>query len=227
MPAAESLEGRCPRPVVRPPQRRGAARASDLPAVRYDSERYALLSRPRELARHARRVARFLRPRPGDRLLEVGCGRGWLTRSVQERCPATWGVDVNPSSIAHGVAPNLLVMDATALDFEDAQFDHVFSFHTIEHVPDVVGALREMHRVVAPGGRVLLVYPAEPIRGLYAMPGAWLGYGNPLLARRLHVHKFTPRRVRQIGAACGLVHVESALHLLLCPQFVTVLRKPE
>ncbi len=83
-----------------------------------------------------------------------------------------------------------------------------------------------MQRVLVPGGRILLVYPAEPIRGLYAMPGAWLGFGNPLLARRLHVHKFTPRRIRALAARCGLVHVESAFDFLITPQFMTLLEKP-
>ncbi|MFL5521062.1 MAG: hypothetical protein ACJ8B6_09015, partial [Gemmatimonadales bacterium] len=94
-----------------------------------------------------------------------------------------------------------------------------------EHIVDAAAALRELRRVVRPGGRILLVYPAEPIRGLYAMPGAWLGFGNPLLARRLHVHRFTPKRIAGLAAECGLVHVQSALDFLITPQFITVLTK--
>ena len=90
---------------------------------------------------------------------------------------------------------------------------------------DAASALREMRRVLAPGGRILLVYPAEPIRGLYAMPGAWLGFGNPLLARQLHVHRFTPGRIARLASQCGLTHVESAFDFLITPQFVTVLEK--
>jgi ubiquinone/menaquinone biosynthesis C-methylase UbiE len=193
--------------------------------VTYDSEDYAMLNRPIETARHFRRIARYLAPRSDQRLLEVGCGRGWLTGRVQEHAPATFGVDINPRSIAHAVADNLSVMDAVALRFDDEQFDHVYSFHAIEHIADAAEALREMRRVLVPGGRVLLVYPAEPIRGLYAMPGAWLGFGNPLLARQLHLHKFTPARMRRLGAECGLAHVESALDLFITPQFITVLEK--
>jgi SAM-dependent methyltransferase len=193
--------------------------------VIYDSENYAMLNRPIETERHARRVMRYLRPDDGDRLLEVGCGRGWLTQRMQERIPATYGVDVNPRSIVHGVTANLHVMDAVALEFDDEQFDHAYSFHAIEHIVDAAAALRELHRVVRPGGRILLVYPAEPIRGLYAMPGAWLGFGNPLLARRLHVHRFTPRRIARLAAECGLVHVTSALDFLITPQFITLLAK--
>ncbi|MEP6732602.1 MAG: class I SAM-dependent methyltransferase, partial [bacterium] len=155
----------------------------------------------------------------------IGCGRGWLTQRMQEICPATYGIDVNPKSIAHGVAGNLSTMDALDLRFDDEQFDHVYSFHAIEHIVDADIALREMHRVLIPGGRILLVYPAEPIRGLYAMPGAWIGFGNPFLARQLHVHKFTPSRIRRLGEECGLTHVESALDFFVTPQFMTVLEK--
>jgi ubiquinone/menaquinone biosynthesis C-methylase UbiE len=184
-----------------------------------------MLNRPIETTRHARRIMRHLRPHPHQRLLEVGCGRGWLTQRMQETCPGTYGVDVNPKSIAHGVTHHLDVMDAVNLRFDDEQFDHVYSFHAIEHIVDAGAALSEMRRVLAPGGRILLVYPAEPIRGLYAMPGAWLGFGNPFLARQLHVHRFTPRRIVGLAARCGLRHVRSALDLLITPQFMTVLEK--
>lgn len=196
-----------------------------LTGVTYDSENYAMLNRPIETARHAKRIDRYLRPRAGQRLLEVGCGRGWLTQHMQERYPSTYGIDVNPRSIAHGVARNLAVMDAVDLRYDDEQFDHVYSFHAIEHIVDAEAALREMRRVLVPGGRILLVYPAEPIRGLYAMPGAWIGFGNPFLARQLHVHKFTPTRIGRLAATCGLGHVESALDFFITPQFMTVLEK--
>jgi SAM-dependent methyltransferase len=213
-----------PQPTTQqPPRRRPTEPPSTSAGVIYDSENYAMLNRPIETERHARRIMRYLRPRDTDYLLEVGCGRGWLTQRMQERVPATYGVDVNPRSIVHGITANLHVMDAVALEFDDAQFDHAYSFHAVEHIVDAAAALRELRRVVRPGGRILLVYPAEPIRGLYAMPGAWLGFGNPLLARRLHVHRFTPRRIARLAAECGLTHVESALDFLITPQFITVL----
>ena len=212
--------------VLHPPRPRPARRPLVHGGVTYDSENYAMLNRPIETERHAKRILRYLRPLAEERLLEVGCGRGWLTKRVQQISPATYGIDVNPRSIEHAVAPNLAVMDAVDLRFDDEQFDKLFSFHAIEHIVEADVALREMHRVLVPGGRILLVYPAEPIRGLYAMPGAWLGFGNPLLARQLHVHKFTPRRIERLAAQCGLLHIESAFDWLITPQFMTVLEKP-
>jgi ubiquinone/menaquinone biosynthesis C-methylase UbiE len=213
-------------PTVRAPRLRLAAAEQRLAAVTYDSEDYAMLNSPIETKRHVKRIMRYLRPTAEERLLEVGCGRGWLTHSMQQICPATFGIDVNPRSIEHGVAANLSPMDAIALSFDDEQFDKVYSFHAIEHIVDADLALSEMRRVLVPGGRILLVYPAEPIRGLYAMPGAWLGFGNPFLARQLHVHSFTPRRIAALAENCGLAHVESALDLFITPQFMTVLEKP-
>lgn len=212
-------------PLLAPPRLRLTERPTHHAGVTYDSENYAMLNRPIETGRHARRIARLLRPAPMDRLLEIGCGRGWLTQRMQEHCPATHGIDVNPRSIAHAVTTQLSTMDAVDLHFDDEQFDHVYSFHAIEHIVDAAAAIAEMKRVLVPGGRILLVYPAEPIRGLYAMPGAWIGFGNPFLARELHVHAFTPRKIRRIARQCGLRHVQSALDLLITPQFMTVLEK--
>ncbi len=212
-------------PALHPPRLRMAPSVDQELAVTYDSEDYAMLNSPIETDRHARRVMRYLRPRPADRLLEVGCGRGWLTHRMQQVCPATYGIDVNPRSAEHAVAANMATMDAADLYYEDEQFDHVYSFHAIEHIVDAGAALCEMQRVLVPGGRILLVYPAEPIRGLYAMPGAWLGFGNPFLARRLHVHAFTPSRMRRLAEPLGLRHVESGFDFLITPQFMTVFEK--
>ena len=153
-------------PRVHAPRLRLAPATQPDLAVTYDSEDYAMLNTPIETDRHAGRIMRYLRPQASDRLLEVGCGRGWLTQRMQQHCPGTWGIDVNPRSLAHAVAENIATMDAVDLLYDDQQFNHVYSFHAIEHIVDAAAALREMGRVLVPGGRILLVYPAEPIRGL-------------------------------------------------------------
>ena len=196
-------------------------------SVAYRSEQYALLNTPVEIERHVQRVIRHLSPAAADQILELGCGRGFITRRIQHYSPSTLGIDVNPEAIRHGVTSGLRVMDAANLSFEDASFDKVYSFHTIEHLPDVERALGEIARVLRPNGRVLIVYPAEPIRGLFAVPSAVRMFRNPLRARDLHLHRLTPRKLRERIAADAvrLTHVRSELALLLTPQFLTVLVK--
>jgi len=196
-------------------------------SIAYRMEKYALLNTPMETDRHVMRVMRHLAPRAEDHILEVGCGRGFVTERVQRLCARTEGVDVNPEAVRHGVAPNLRAMSAIGLDFANESFDKLYSFHTIEHVPELGRALGEMERVLRPGGRLMLVYPAEPIRGLFAVPAAMALFHNPLRAREMHLHKLTPRKILALIDSEGLPlgHVASELSLFLTPQFVTVLVK--
>jgi ubiquinone/menaquinone biosynthesis C-methylase UbiE len=191
----------------------------------YQSRKYALLNSPIEIDRHLRRVRTFLKPRSSDRVLEIGCGRGFLTERVRAIAPDTTGIDLNAEAVANGVVDNLRVMNAEKLDYPDETFDKIYSFHAIEHIPRLDRAFAEMARVLKPGGRILLVYPAEPIRGLYVVPTAIILFGNPLRALDIHIHQLTPVSLRRHFAGTPLRSVKNALHLLLTPQFVTVLEK--
>jgi ubiquinone/menaquinone biosynthesis C-methylase UbiE len=193
----------------------------------YQSRKYALLNSPIEVDRHIRRVRKYLQPRGNDRILDVGCGRGFVTQGVQRLVPATTGIDLNAEAVCNGVTQGLRVMDAQKLSFADASFDKIYSFHAIEHIPDLAGVFAEMDRVLKPDGTVLLVYPAEPIRGLYVVPTAIILFGNPWRARDIHIHKLSPRVLRPYLAGTSLRIVRSSLQLLLTPQFVTVLRKKD
>jgi SAM-dependent methyltransferase len=194
--------------------------------ISYQSEKYAMINAPRvERGRNARRVMHLLRPQSHERVLEIGCSRGYVTRAVQQVAAETRGVDINAEAIARAVTYGLSVMDAQRLAFDDESFDKVFSLHCIEHVADLGAALREIDRVLRPGGWALLAYPAEPIRGLYVIPTAWRLFRNPLRARDLHLHRLTPRRLERFLGGTALTIVDSRFDLLLTPQFLTLLRK--
>lgn len=196
-------------------------------AWNYISRKYALFNSDIEGEGHLRRVKRHLAPIRSDRMLEVGCGRGFLTARVQKLAPLTRGVDLNPEAIANTVARRVELMNAEQLTFDNETFDKIYSFHCIEHLPGIGAAISEMGRVLVPGGRILLVYPAEPIRGLYVVPTAIYLFGNPFKARTIHIHRVTPRFLKPLIAGAGLISLGSRLEWLLTPQFVTVLGKPD
>jgi len=168
-------------------------------------------------------VKKYLFPSREDRILEIGCNRGVLVKEIQGIAPKTYGMDINKKAIAAGVTKNIFVMDATKLDFPDESFDKIYSTHTIEHIPDLTKALKEMARVLKKGGRALLLYPAEPIRGLFCLLSALLLWQNPL---RLHVHRLSPERLtREFIPGTGLKHIKSEFSVFPGPQFVTLLEK--
>ena len=94
------------------------------------------------------------------RVLEIGCGDGGLWKRNVERIPAGWDVtlmDLSPGMVnagrdATGFAS--LRGDAEQLPFADAFFDAVIANHMLSHVPQRAGALREVRRVLNPGGKL-------------------------------------------------------------------------
>jgi SAM-dependent methyltransferase len=96
-------------------------------------------------------------------LLDFGCGTGAFLEHL-ERFGSVSAVDSDPSAVefchSRGRSEVQLVPPGTPLPFADATFDLVTTLDVIEHIGDDVGALRELHRVLRPGGRLLVAVPA-------------------------------------------------------------------
>lgn len=188
--------------------------------TRYDSRRYALINRwnPRNLDI----IRDWVAPAAGDRVLDVGCGKGHVVKALTELGVRAEGIDLNPNAAEVAVVPHVRTMSAADLDYPDGHFDAVVSFHAIEHIPGAGAALAEMARVVRPGGKVLLVYPAEPIRGLYAIPTSIILHGHPFRARQVHVHRFTPDRLNRLAINVGLTPLRTRLRLWPSPEHASL-----
>jgi len=109
----------------------------------------------------------------GHTVLDVACGTGVVAAAAAERVGpsgAVTGVDINPGMIAVAARTQGVrwaQADAARLPFPDGGFDRVLCQAGLQFVPDRLGALREMRRVLRPGGRVaLLVW-----RALHHSPG--------------------------------------------------------
>ncbi|MBN1769798.1 MAG: class I SAM-dependent methyltransferase [Deltaproteobacteria bacterium] len=122
----------------------------------------------REIAALYERLAEQLAPRlpPAGRILDVGCGAGRPTAQLARRRPGArvTGIDLSATQIAlarreHAAVPNLEFRtgDALALPFPDGSFDAAVSLSSIKHWPDPARGVRELARVVRPGGIVFVL----------------------------------------------------------------------
>ncbi|MFG2696976.1 methyltransferase domain-containing protein [Kitasatospora sp. NPDC048407] len=124
--------------------------------------------------RTAANSAAYLLPelRPGQRLLDVGCGPGTITADLADRLGPTGrviGIDPSAEVLAQAAALaaergleqlTFEAADVYRLPYADASFDVVHAHQVLQHLADPVAALREMRRVTAPGG-VIAVRDAD------------------------------------------------------------------
>jgi GT2 family glycosyltransferase/protein-L-isoaspartate O-methyltransferase len=129
----------------------------------------------------------------GKRVLDVACGEGYGSAHLAATAASVVGVDLSPEAVAHAAAthtaPNLRFLQGSveAVPVEGtAAFDVIVSFETIEHVPEAAqhAFLREVRRLLAPGGLLLVstpdqrVYSDEP------------GYRNEFHVKEFHEDEF-------------------------------------
>jgi SAM-dependent methyltransferase len=102
-------------------------------------------------------------PRPDQRVLEIGSGRGTLLHELCTRGVSVVGLELSADRIAeavtrHGPLP-IQQTAGTRLPFADETFDVVLSFDVFEHIPDSDAHLTEVRRVLKPGAWYLLQTP--------------------------------------------------------------------
>ncbi|MFE7093716.1 class I SAM-dependent methyltransferase [Streptomyces erythrochromogenes] len=106
--------------------------------------------------------------RPGDRVLDAGCGTGRALGALRAAVGpegTVIGVDLTPQMLAaarragRAAEGALLLADVARLPLRDEALDAVFAAGLIAHLPDPAADLRELSRVVRPGGRLALFHP--------------------------------------------------------------------
>ena len=118
--------------------------------------------------------------RPGERVLDVACGTGVVTRLAARQvgeAGSVAGLDVNPGmlSVARSVTPSDTAIDwyetsVEAMPLPDGAFDAVLCQMGLQFVTHKLQALREIRRILGPGGRVVLNFPG-PTPELFAVFG--------------------------------------------------------
>ena len=117
--------------------------------------------------------------KPGERVLDVACGTGVVTRMAAKAVgpdQRVTGLDLNPGMLAVARASqdaasiDWMESDADALPFDDGKFDVVLCQMGLQFIQNKLAALREMHRVLTPGGRILVSVPG-PKPKIFAVMG--------------------------------------------------------
>lgn len=150
--------------------------------------------------------------REGALALDLGCGTGVMLDTLAQRYRRIVGLDLSAemlegydaSPLPAGRAVRLVLGDMTRLPFATARFDVVVCRSALHHMDDEVTVLKEMARVLAPGGSVVLGEPAND-NVVTRAARAWVrrrpSYG------KIHTidRAYTRRQLRELLAAAGLV----------------------
>jgi|SRR5215207_1357129 len=175
--------------------------------------------------------------RPGERVLDVACGTGIVTRFAAERVGADGavaGVDINPGmlGVARSAARPELGIDwheasAEALPFEDETFDVVLCQMGLQFFPDRLAALRQARRVLVPAGRLVLNVPGPTPRIFGILADGLARHVKPEVASFVH-QVFSLHEVQELESlvsGTGFVDVsirasDERLHLAAPEEFL-------
>lgn len=151
---------------------------------------------------------------PGREVLEIGCGIGMDSFQMASHGLKVTGVDLTEVAVetvrqrfsSKGLPGQFEVADATQLAFEDNRFDYVYSFGVLHHTQDTEKSIREVYRVLKPGGeaRIMLYHRRsinEVVHRLTGVPFEDKDEACPV------VRRFTVAEVRQMFAMFSLVEV--------------------
>lgn len=170
--------------------------------------------------------------RPGERVLDVACGTGVVTRLLAilvGPSGSVAGLDMNPGMLAvararspKGYSIDWFETSAEAMPLPDASFDAVLCQMGLQFMPDKIQALNEMRRVVVPNGRVVLNFPG-PVPELFSILGDGLARHINAESRGFVELVFSLHDARTLGdlmkrAGFEMVNIHTATKTLELPE---------
>ncbi len=148
---------------------------------------------------------------PGARVLDVGCGRGVILGPLADRGFEVHGVEISAEA-ARGADPRAEIRIAPTLrdaDYPEAFFDEIVIWHVLEHLADPRATVEEMHRILKPGGRLVVAVP-----NFESLQARWSGNAWFHLDLPRHLYQFPLSGLRQLLERVGF-HPESDHHFSL------------
>ena len=154
---------------------------------------------------------------PKKKLLDVGCGAGFFVKAAEEAGWVAWGVEI--SLLASEYARKVVRTNVRTARLEDAgfapdSFDLVTMLDLVEHLPDPVETIALAHRVLKPGGVLIVATP--DLRSLSRM---FLGRRWAALSPAEHLANYDARTLRAALERCGFRIVAMKNLLILNPEY--------
>ncbi len=148
----------------------------------------------------------YLPAKPSGRLLEVGCGGGKMLKLMQNMGWCVEGVDFDRSAVENAKAKGLKVHFGT-LDvqkYPENHFDAVIMSHLVEHVHHPLGLLEESHRILKPGGHLVIMTPNGESWGHGLYGADWRGLEPPR-----HLYVFSIKALLRLTKKAGLQNLKA------------------
>jgi SAM-dependent methyltransferase len=173
-------------------------------SLNFSAREFGLVHRVRSRL-EARRLLRYCRGVPPDaRILDVGCGDGFHLDLIRRYGSPGWtveGVDLDDRAVAQARQRGLTVHlgEVEDLTFMSERYDVVYMIQTIEHVAAPAEVLSVIHRVLRPGGRLVIVTDnSDSVDAHWFRKRYWGGYHFPR-----HWNLFNRRAMTQLAARTG------------------------
>lgn len=127
------------------------------------------------------------------KILDVGCGGGYLLSFAERKGLVTYGIDISNKAvdIARKNAPKseIFVGNAENLPWEDCAFDYVTCLGSLEHLPDISQGVKEISRVLKESGRACIVVP-----NTFSLVNIWKVYQEGEVEKGQIIERFKTRR---------------------------------
>jgi SAM-dependent methyltransferase len=142
----------------------------------------------------------YLPYRPSGRLLEIGCGSGRMLKEIEDLGWQVEGIDFDAAAVCNSRNKGLVVHQGRLEDrhYTNDSFDAIAMSHLIEHVPDPVGLIEECHRILKPGGTLVVVTPNCQSLGHRIYKRNWRGLEPPR-----HLHIFSLQSLAALARTAG------------------------
>ena len=146
-------------------------------------------------------IKQLLRDIPmGGTVLDVGCGRGVLLGALADKGYKTHGFEISKTA-AQGVDSRTsltIANDLKQANYERQKFDAVILWHVLEHLSDPKGTLQEVHKILKPGGKLIVAVPNFSSWQARLFGPAWFHLDLPR-----HLFHFSADGLEQLVSDCS------------------------